>query len=62
MNKENEITLTMTKKQLDYIIYTMYVALDSDCKAMNKLGDNKIKKIITLYEALYDMAGQNKSK
>ena len=31
-------------------------------RKLNKLGDKKIKKIITLYEALYDMAGQNKSK
>ena len=56
MNKE--ISITMTKKQLDYIIYTMYVALETDCKLMNKLGNKKIEKIATLYEVLQNMSNQ----
>jgi|LakMenEpi03Aug12_release.lakeMendotaPanAssembly.Ray.scaffolds.fasta_scaffold4066411_2 hypothetical protein len=54
MNKE--ISITMTKKQLDYIIYTMYVALETDCKLMNKLGNKKIEKIMLLYNALHTMS------
>ena len=56
MNKE--ISITMTKKQLDYIIYTMGIALDTDCPAMNKLSDKKIEKIATLYEVLQNMSNQ----
>jgi hypothetical protein len=48
----------MTKKQLETIVYTMGIALDTDCPAMNKLSDKKIEKIATLYEVLQNMSNQ----
>ena len=58
MYNENEITLTLTKKQLKSIILTMGVALDTDCKRMNEMSDKKIEKIATLYEVLQNMSNQ----
>lgn len=58
MNKE--ITLTMTKKQLEYIIFTMGIALDTDCKPMNQLSGKKFEKIVILHEVLQDMLNQTK--
>jgi hypothetical protein len=58
MNIKNQITLTMTKKQLETIVYTMGVALDTDCPAMLKFSDKKIEKIATLYEVLHDMSNK----
>ena len=55
---KKEITLTMTLKQLESIIFTMGIALDTDCPAMNKLSDKKIEKIATLYEVLQNMSNQ----
>lgn len=58
MNKE--ITLTMTLKQLESIIFTMGVALDTDCKPMNNLSEKKFEKISILHEVLQDMLNQTK--
>ena len=58
MNNENEITLTLTKKQLKSIILTMGIALDTDCRPMNEMSDKKIEKIATLYEVLQNMSNQ----
>ena len=60
MNKENEITLTLTKKQLKSIILTMGVALDTDCKRMNEMSQNKLENISILHEVLQDISNQAK--
>jgi hypothetical protein len=60
MYNDNNITLTMSKKQLDYIIFTMGVALDTDCKPMNKLSSKKFEKITILREVLQVMLNQAK--
>jgi len=54
------IELTMSKKQLEQIVLTMGIALDTDCPAMNKLSDKKIEKIATLYEELHDTLNEMK--
>ena len=53
MNKD--ITLTMSKKHLEYIIFTMGIALDTDCRPMNDLSEKKFEKISILHEVLQDM-------
>jgi hypothetical protein len=58
MNKN--ITLTMSKKHLEYIIHTMAVALDTDCKRMNQMSEKKFMKIETLHEVLVEMYNQSK--
>ncbi len=58
MNKD--ITLTMSKKHLEYIIFTMGIALETDCKPMNKLSGKKFEKISILREVLEDMLNQSK--
>ena len=60
MNMNNDITLTMTKKQLDYIIFTMGIALDTDCRPMNDLSEKKFEKISVLHEVLQTMSNQAK--
>jgi hypothetical protein len=60
MNNENEITLTLTKKQLKSIILTMGVALDTDCKRMNEMSNKKLENISILYQVLKDMSKQAK--
>lgn len=60
MNKLNEITLTVTKKQLKSIILTMGVALDTDCKTMNEMSENKLENISILHEVLQDISNQAK--
>ena len=60
MNKENEITLTLTKKQLKSIILTMGVALDTDCKQMNEMSNKKLENISILREVLQDISNQTK--
>jgi hypothetical protein len=60
MNKKKEITLTMTKKQLDYIILTMGIALDTDCRPMNEMSEKKFMNIQTLHEVLVTMSNQSK--
>ncbi len=58
--KRNEITLTMTKKQLNYIIFTMGVALETDCKAMNNMSEKSLNKLVVMYEVLKSMEKQSK--
>lgn len=54
--KRNEITLTMTKKQLKMVVFSMGIALDTDCKAMNNLGNSQLDKLLNLYNALQTMS------
>jgi type IV secretory pathway VirB4 component len=54
--KRNEITVTMTKKQLKSIVSLMGIALDTDCKAMNNLSNQQLNKILYLYAALQTMS------
>jgi hypothetical protein len=54
--KRNEITLTMTKKQLKMIVFSMGIALDTDCKAMNNLSNEQLNKLLYLYTALQTMS------
>ena len=55
MNK-NEITVTMTKKQLKMVVLTMGIALDTDCKTMNNLSNEQLDKLLYLYAALQTMS------
>ena len=54
--KRNEITITMTKKQLKSVVSLMGIALDTDCKAMNNLSNEQLNKILNLYTALQTMS------
>lgn len=54
--KRNEITLTMTKKQLKSIVSLMGIALDTDCKAMNSMSDKQIENLMILREVLQTMS------
>jgi hypothetical protein len=54
--KRNEITITMTKKQLKSVVSLMGIALDTDCKAMNNLSNEQLNKILYLYAALQTMS------
>jgi len=54
--KRNEITITMTKKQLKMVVLTMGIALDTDCKPMNNLSDEQLNKLLHLYDALQTMS------
>jgi hypothetical protein len=54
--KRNEITVTMTKKQLKSVVSLMGIALDTDCKAMNNLSNEQLNKILYLYDALQTMS------
>ena len=54
--KRNEITVTMTKKQLKSVVSLMGIALDTDCKAMNNLSNEQLNKILNLYAALQTMS------
>ena len=60
MYNKNEITLTMTKKQLKSVVQLMGIALDTDCKPMNNLSEKKFEKISILHEVLQDMLNQTK--
>jgi hypothetical protein len=53
--KRNEITITMTKKQLKMIVFSMGIALDTDCKAINNLSNSQLDRLLTLYDALTRM-------
>ena len=57
---KKEITLTMTLKQLESIIFTMNVALDTDCKRMNEMSNKKLENISILHEVLQDISNQTK--
>ena len=54
--KRNEITVTMTKKQLKMVVLTMGIALDTDCKTMNNLSNEQLDKLLNLYDALQTMS------
>jgi len=54
------IHLTMSKKQLEQIVLTMGIALETDCKPMNKLSSKKFEKITILREVLQVMLNQSK--
>ena len=54
--KRNEITVTMTKKQLKMVVSLMGIALDTDCKAMNNLSNEQLNKLLYLYDALQTMS------
>ena len=54
--KKNDITITMTKKQLKLVVLTMGIALDTDCKAMNNLSNEQLDKLLYLYAALQTMS------
>lgn len=54
--KRNEITITMTKKQLKLVVLTMGIALDTDCRAMNEMSDEQLNKLLNLYDALQTMS------
>ena len=53
---KKEITLTMSKKHLEYIILTMGIALDTDCRPMNEMSDEQLDKLLNLYDALQTMS------
>ena len=54
--KKNDITITMTKKQLKMVVLTMGIALDTDCKTMNNLSNEQLDKLLNLYDALQTMS------
>lgn len=54
--KRNEITVTMTKKQLKMVVLTMGIALDTDCRTMNEMSDEQLNKLLNLYDALQTMS------
>lgn len=54
--KRNEITITMTKKQLKLVVLTMGIALDTDCRTMNEMSDEQLNKLLNLYDALQTMS------
>ena len=60
MYNENEITLTMTKKQLKSVVSLMGIALETDCKPMNEMSDKKLENILILHEVLQDISNQAK--
>ena len=54
------IHLTMSKKQLEQIVLTMGIALETDCKPMNDLSNKKLENLSILYQVLKDMSKQAK--
>jgi len=54
--KRNEITLTMTKKQLKSIVSLMGIALDTDCKAINSMSKSQLENLMILHEVLQTMS------
>lgn len=60
MYNKNEITLTMTKKQLKSIVSLMGIALETDCKPMNEMSNKKLENVSILYQVLKDMYNQSK--
>ena len=60
MYNENEITLTMTKKQLKSVVSLMGIALETDCKPMNEMSNKKLENLSILYQVLKDMSKQPK--
>jgi hypothetical protein len=60
MYNENEITLTMTKKQLKSVVQLMGIALETDCKPMNDMSNKKLENVSILYQVLKNMYNQSK--
>lgn len=60
MYNENEITLTMTKKQLKSVVQLMGIALETDCKQMNEMSGKKFEKIAILHDELQDTLNEMK--
>ena len=60
MNIKNQISLTMTKKQLKSVVSLMGIALETDCKPMNDLSNKKLENLSILYKVLKDMSKQSK--
>jgi hypothetical protein len=60
MYNENEITLTMTKKQLKSVVSLMGIALETDCKQMNEMSEKKLENLSILHEVLQDISNQTK--
>jgi hypothetical protein len=60
MNIKNQISLTMTKKQLKSVVSLMGIALETDCKPMNDLSNKKLENLSILYQVLKDMSKQTK--
>ena len=54
------IHLTMSKKQLEQIVLTMGIALETDCKTMNEMSGKKFEKIAILHDTLQDTLNQIK--
>jgi hypothetical protein len=51
--KRNEITITMTKKQLKLVVLTMGIALDTDCRPMNEMSDEQLNMIAPAFDVPY---------
>ena len=60
MYNENEITLTMTKKQLKSVVSLMGIALVTYCKPMNEMSGKKYEKLTILHDTLKDTLNQMK--
>jgi hypothetical protein len=54
------IELTMSKKQLEQIVFAMGVALETDCKPMNEISGKKFEKIAILHDTLQDTLNEMK--
>jgi hypothetical protein len=54
------IELTMSKKQLEQIVLTMGIALNTDCKPMNEMSGKKFEKIAILHDELKNTLNQMK--
>ena len=54
------IELTMSKKQLEQIVLTMGIALNTDCKQMNEMSGKKFEKIAILHDELKDTLNEMK--
>ena len=54
------IHLTMSKKQLEQIVLTMGIALNTDCKQMNEMSGKKFEKIAILHDELKNTLNQMK--
>jgi hypothetical protein len=50
----------MSKKSLNVIITALGVALDSDCRAMNDMSNDKLDRLLTIYEELVEAVDKPK--
>ena len=58
MKNRNKFTLTMSKKSLNVIITALGVALDTDCRIMSELSNDKLDRLLSIYEDLVDGRNQ----